>query len=153
ALINSALLDLASRGHLDQAIDKLDKAREQDPHNARIACDLAAAYLEQGREKPEAFLSALGAANAAIRLNPQMPEARFNLALALEKLSLTEQARTQFRAYLLIDEHSGWATEARQHLARLSRTSPTERWAARRPLIEAAARARDSQRIRHLLGG
>src|SRR5205807_1590723 len=86
--------------------------------NARIASDLAAAYLVRATETNHAqdLPRALESATAALKTFPDMPEAAFNRALALERLALVDQTRQAWRDYLRLDSNSGWSNEAKSHL-------------------------------------
>ena len=52
----------------------------------------------------------------ALELNPGYPPARFNLALAYERLGDFSHAREQLNLYLQRDANSGWAGEVRSKL-------------------------------------
>lgn len=80
--------------------------------------DLAAARYTAGvrTDDPEDLASALAAADEALRIDPQFPEALFNRALIVERLGLRRQARAAWQRYLAVDTNSDWAREARQHL-------------------------------------
>ena len=67
-------------------------------------------------------------ASRAVRMDPHLPEAQFNLALALERCSLIRQARRAWQQYLRLDRTTGWAKEAREHLKALRKPSPLELW-------------------------
>jgi CHAT domain-containing protein/tetratricopeptide (TPR) repeat protein len=88
---------------------------------AEVWNDLAATrYVIAVRENDPAYLArALAAADAALRMNVKMPEARFNRALILGRLGLRELAREQWDEYLDVDAESPWASEARQHIREL----------------------------------
>ena len=79
--------------------------------------DLAAAYLQRGARGDAE--QALAAANHALAANPTLREGAFNRALALESLGRRPEAQDAWRAYLTLDADSGWAGEARRHLAGL----------------------------------
>jgi tetratricopeptide (TPR) repeat protein len=83
--------------------------------------DLAAAYLVRGmRENRLQDVSrALARASQAVQRDASMREALFNRALAFEHLSMFDDARQAWEAYLKVDDQSGWAAEARIHLQRL----------------------------------
>ena len=53
----------------------------------------------------------------AVRLDPNHPDARYNLALVCEKLSAFDEAREHWQAYLQLDPGSPWSDYARQRLA------------------------------------
>ena len=82
--------------------------------------DLAAAQYTLAVETGDTtrLHDALAAADAALALNPTLPEALFNRALILERLGPHTQAAQQaWQHYLSADSSSPWATEARRHLA------------------------------------
>jgi CHAT domain-containing protein len=106
-----------------QAVEELREAARQAPDDAQIRNDLATGLdvlaAEQG--DPVLLIEALGAAEEAVRLDPALPEARFNRALILEHLYLIDQAFEAWDAYLRLDPDSPWADEARRHQAELAR--------------------------------
>lgn len=114
-----------SVGQSDVAIRALEEASALSPKSAPIWSDLSAAYLARNTRdgRAEDLPQALDAAAKAVGLDTRLAEARFNEALALERLSQRSQAEGAWEAYLAIDSSSGWATEARQHLARLRSTA------------------------------
>lgn len=108
-------------GEHDQAIRALEDATSEEPANGRFLSDLAAAYLAraQAGDRPDDLTRGLGAADRALKADHELLEARFNRALALERLYLTDQARKAWSEYLQYDSGSPWADEVRQHLQRL----------------------------------
>jgi CHAT domain-containing protein/tetratricopeptide (TPR) repeat protein len=90
--------------------------------DAGVWNDLAAAQyaLAVQTEDPAHLASALAAADAALRLRPDFPEAVFNRALIIDRLGLRSQARAAWQRYLTIDRDSEWGREARRHLADLA---------------------------------
>jgi tetratricopeptide (TPR) repeat protein len=105
-------------GDIDRAVATLEEAAAQSPSNARILNDLAAAYLVRGQRsgQSEDLSKALASVNRALNADRSLQEAWFNRAYALERLSMTKEARDAWQAYLAIDDRSGWADEARVHL-------------------------------------
>ncbi len=124
---DKALLILLGQKDHEMAIAILQEAAQKDPHNATLWSDLAATYLASTRPGPSRFL-ALEAAHRAVTENPSLPEARFNLALALEQCVLRRQATRAWKVYLRLDSHSGWAEEAREHLKGLRFPPLYELW-------------------------
>ena len=110
-----------AEGDLDTAIRALQEATALDASSAARWSDLSAAFLARSREAAHGtdLLDAMEAAQKAVTLDPALAEAAFNRALAVERLSSRTQAIAAWQAYLAIDSASGWATEARQHLAAL----------------------------------
>jgi hypothetical protein len=77
------------------SISLLDEALAAAPGEARIWSDLAAAHLTEAESTGAAsdLVQALSAADHALRLQSYLAEARFNLALTLERLFLLGEAR------------------------------------------------------------
>jgi tetratricopeptide (TPR) repeat protein len=109
---------------VDRAVELLQDAFGLAPTDPALLSDLSAAYLVRAaRDDSRADRTqARAMAEAAISFDPRLLEARFNRALALERLATAEEARAAWQEYLDVDKNdndSGWAGEARQHLARL----------------------------------
>jgi len=100
----------------------LEKATALDRDNAQAWSDLAAAQLARAtqEQRPADLPQALASADAALRIDPRLPEARFNRALILERMERRDDAAAAWRAYLEIDGSSPWAGEAREHLQRMT---------------------------------
>ncbi|HEU0012657.1 MAG TPA: CHAT domain-containing protein [Longimicrobium sp.] len=83
-----------------------------------MLADLAAAYIVQAQRggTPRDLIAAIEAAGEALEREPRNPAARYNLALALERFGLLEEAADAWRAYLAADPGSPWVPAARQHL-------------------------------------
>jgi tetratricopeptide (TPR) repeat protein len=106
-------------GDYDRAILMLEQAADQPSPDARMVSDLSAAYLARAtRDRTHLdLMKALSAADRAVMTDPALPDALFNRALAFERLSLAGEARAAWTDYLRVDDRSGWADEARAHLA------------------------------------
>ena len=112
-------------GDVDRAITALEAAlaaAAESGADARVLNDLAAGYLVEAQRSADTseISRALATLNRAIAIDPNLPEALFNRAIALERLSLTSQARDAWQTYLASDESSPWAEEARHRLRQLS---------------------------------
>ncbi|HTQ80710.1 MAG TPA: CHAT domain-containing protein [Thermoanaerobaculia bacterium] len=155
ALASEAIANLTFPDHLDEAISQLQQVWKEAPGNAWILSDLSVAYLTRGSlgKDPQSFFLALCAASAAVRLEPQLLEARFNLGLSLEKLFLFEDARHAYAEYLALDPDSAWADEVRTRRDRLSATGGVARWETRKPLLFAAALSQDAALVQAQVGG
>jgi CHAT domain-containing protein len=116
-------------GRSDQAIASIEEAIRLAPANPRYNADLAAAYLVRFKQKKDIadVTKAIGAATTAVDADRSLPEARFNLALALEALSLREEARKAWTEYLALDAKSAWAQEARRHVEALGADKQSQR--------------------------
>jgi CHAT domain-containing protein len=106
-----AFLLTADKGCVDTALAAV-KDRAPD--------DLAAAYYIRAQRKndPVDYLRALNAADELLQKNPGSPSARFNRALALEKLVLIRDAIQAWDDVVKLGER-GWSDEARQRRERL----------------------------------
>jgi CHAT domain-containing protein len=152
ALANAALLP-GLEGRWSEVARKLEQVIERDPRNARWWSDLAAARLESGTTtgNPEDLGLALQAAARAVILSPDLPEARFNLALALDRLSLLKSARSAWDEYQQIDPGSLWLAEARTRRAALNQPSEPTLWKLRKPVLESAALRGDRTAVQQLV--
>lgn len=119
--------------NFEKAIAQFEQAERLASNDAKLQSDLGAVYLEAGKKavidkdgaKSLEFLDkSLKHLEKAIELNPKLLEPRFNRALTLEAVPLTEQAKQAWRSYLEVDANSKWADEARQHLQTLESQKP-----------------------------
>ncbi len=117
-------------GNAEDAVLTLETAHRATPGDARVLSDLAAAYIARADRagRAEDVVRAIDAARHSIALDPYGVEARFNLALALEKQvapgvsgSTADQGRAieAWEEYLRHDADSSWAEEARRRVAEL----------------------------------
>jgi tetratricopeptide (TPR) repeat protein len=118
AALGAALLVL---GDTSQGVPALEAAARMSPDNALIQNDLTAAYLARSRREGGAqdLGRAISAADLALKSDPDLVEALFNRALALEMLGPASAARDAWNAYLKRDASSAWADEARRRLGLL----------------------------------
>jgi CHAT domain-containing protein len=153
ALADEAVIDLMADDHLDQAVSKLEEARQTTPNDAGIASDLAAAYFERGTRRGQArdLALALDAAERAMALDRALPEVWFNLALARESLFLSRQAAAAWDGYLELDSASGWAEEARWHRLRVRSLNPWDRWQEAQQRLKASASSADRLTMREIV--
>lgn len=91
---------------LHEAEKELVAALESDATRASTWSDLAAVYLSWATQfnRPRLLLDAYAATHAALELEPDLSEARYNQALALEGLGLFREAAT-----VLAGSWPGWA--------------------------------------------
>jgi CHAT domain-containing protein len=129
----------------DAAVAALASAAQIDPSNAAVQNDLAVALLERAEVKqdPLSIIDAYAAADSAVTLDADLPEARFNRALVLEKLFLKNDAISAWSSYLEVDSRSPWADEAREHLEFLEKPAAVWR-SAEKQLESALASGKDS---------
>jgi tetratricopeptide (TPR) repeat protein len=139
---------LARTGQYPEALPYLEKAVAADPGNADAWHNLAVTYQKLGRNEDALGIlnrltrtyrsektyhysrgsvlralakksDALKSFKQAVELDPEYREAQFALAVTLEDLGKTKQARQAWQRYLEIDEDSVWSEEARVHLKNL----------------------------------
>lgn len=106
-----------ANAEINEAIASLEEAARDNASDAPLQSDLSAAYLARGRRSgAEADLQlALAAADRALALTADLPEALFNRALALDALKRV-QASTAWHAVIDREPGSPWADEAARHL-------------------------------------
>ena len=135
AALGVAYLSVANA---DKAVAALEESTHLPAPDPSGFSDSAAAYLVKGTEQKQSqdVAKALSAAERAVNINPQLAEASFNRALALEQLFLTHQARQAWEVYLKLDGHSGWADEARRHVEALDRAVQNVASGAEREFVD-----------------
>jgi Putative zinc-finger len=106
----TGVLYLLLKEHKEEALPILIRASNDDPRNAALLSDLAAAYIDQ-----QEYEKALVAAQNAEAIE-RSPAAVWNRALALDWLGRKPEAIAAWEAYLALDSTSGWAEEARGKL-------------------------------------
>lgn len=158
ALHAAALIDLlyepGTGKPLQRAISSLQTAARLAERPAPVLADLAGAYLVRAERAhaPRDLLAAIETAHQALELDPANRAARYNLALALERLGLVEEAADAWAAYLARDGASAWAGQAREHLRRMRAvgTEPAPPAPGADPVAYAAYAAAEPQRAREL---
>ncbi|MCA1570405.1 MAG: zf-HC2 domain-containing protein, partial [Chloroflexi bacterium] len=113
-------------GRVDEGLAALEESRALGGATAAVLSDLAAGYIvrAQAPERAGDLARALDALDQALSLDNGRPEAMFNRAIVLERLSLRAEAITAWEQYLAKDPDSGWAGEARDRLAALTQAEP-----------------------------
>ena len=118
------------RGEVSRAIPELrEAARDDDP---AALTDLAAALLSDRElwgirrgDPPSPYgpaIEAIALLQRAIEQKPGLAAAHFNLALALEKVGLTVDARAEFQEAIRRSDDVDWNAEARGHAGGLLRS-------------------------------
>ena len=112
-------------GRWNEAVAAMEEAIRRRPAEATLLNDLAATYLERARrlERAADYPLALAAADRAVGLRPNYPEAAFNAALALEGLHLRDEAQREWSRCESLDT-SEWSREARGRLQQLNAPTP-----------------------------
>jgi CHAT domain-containing protein len=149
----TGLLWPSSGEAIDASIASLEAILEKRPGNARLLSDLAAAYLvrAQFRDDPYDLMLALVKADEAVAADPELAEARFNQALALERLFLRESARSAWQEYLRLDPDSAWASEAQERYIALKPLKPAEKWGAQKDRLREAAERREQELVERIV--
>jgi CHAT domain-containing protein len=125
ALHAAALADLIwadSAGiSLRRSISSLRSIVRWSNHPAPALGDLSAALLVRADRtgSTEDLLEAIDVAARSLALDTTGSAAQFDLALALDRLGLDEEAAKAWKHYLTMDATSQWANEARRASARL----------------------------------
>jgi CHAT domain-containing protein/tetratricopeptide (TPR) repeat protein len=131
ALWASALIDLATStgpgAALDRVVRQLSEVLQRETLNSRVYVDASVAhFVRMGREqRPTDLLEGLALAAQAVRLDSASSEARFNLALFLERLHLVDQAAAELAAAISLEKSSLWRTELEARLGRLRSVQAT----------------------------
>jgi CHAT domain-containing protein len=120
------------------------------PGDAQAWSDLSAAYFVQAQEDddPGGLVRALEAAEKAVGLQGDLPEARFNQALLLERIGARSDAWRAWQAYLALDGSSLWAEEAQAHVQALAQPGREVVWKQERRSLEEAALRGDGATVR-----
>ncbi len=134
---------------VQRAVGNLEEAIRQRPRDATLYSDLAAAriVLAGVLGEPYELVRSLDASEQALSLAPDLASARFNRALALEKLFLSNEARAAWQGYREIDPESPWSQEAEGRARSLAYPSWDEKWKKRRVELETAALSADQDRV------
>ena len=150
SLLEGAILREGDGRHsLDRAVEEFRVACSLPGESAETFNDLAAALVVRiGDDQSEPdLIEALDAVQRALELRPDLQEARFNLGLILEKLSLWSQARKAWEEYLHLDQRSEWAAAARTHLDSLAALTRQVDWSQVREALRTASEAGDRRRV------
>ena len=105
---------------LQHSIAHLEQAARLSTGSGDVLSDLAGALLVRAelRHSARDVVAAADVAADAVARAPQSPNARFNLAVALEMLGLRDRAAAAWSGYLAVDSTSAWADEARERRRR-----------------------------------
>jgi CHAT domain-containing protein len=147
------LLQSGSADALNRAVRRLEISAAAHPEDAQAWSDLAAVYMTRAQrlDNPRDLLRSYEAADHAVRTDGSILKARFNQALALERLYLWPAASNAWKEYLDRDKSSDWAQEAKERRQRLDRSSKVEVWDTQRALLEQAALRGDDEGVRKIV--
>jgi tetratricopeptide (TPR) repeat protein len=104
-------------GDPQSAVVQMEGAAAAAPDNPSIQADLSAVLLARASAQgsPD-LLKALAAADRALQRNPQLPEALFNRAVALDRLG-DPRASEAWRRAIAAETHPEWKAEENRRLA------------------------------------
>jgi CHAT domain-containing protein len=141
------------KGEAGAAVELFSRAIELEPGNATLWNDRAVAHLERGRSAtdPYPLFLALADANRAVRNDPHLRSARFNRALALEKLGLGSQAGDDWAVVAHGDGDPAWPREAKNGAVRLEQDGAAPDWKDDVSAVEAAVRDGERGRVREIV--
>ena len=98
----------------------------------------------------EQLLAAAESSGLAAQASPDISEAVFNHAIALEALHLSNQARLAWDKYLKLDGDSAWAS-ARARRAALDKPTPAAQWDQLKGELLRRAKGGDGDGVRNLI--
>ncbi len=122
-----------------RAIQNFREAVLLDSEDPMPLNNLAVTYLHRGQntENPLDFVRAVSLSSQALKRNPQMPEAAYNLGLALEALLLAEPAREAWQTFLQSSGHEAWRRDIQSRSHQANGAPPTDWTRAKRDMAEA----------------
>lgn len=140
-------------GDFNEAITSLEIALAKSPNNAEILNDLAVVYLARAEDEdqPADIFEALSFIDSAITADPTLIEAKYNLALILQKLTLSSQARKFWAEYLTKDKSADWVKEVNSYIDKLNEPTLTALWEREKNKVAIAANKNDYQTVKHLV--
>lgn len=140
-------------GDFNEAINSLEIALAKSPNNAEILNDLGVVYLARAEDEdqPADIFEALSFIDSAITADPTLIEAKYNLALILQKLTLSSQARKFWSEYLTKDKSADWVKEVNSYIDKLNEPTLTALWEREKNKVAIAANKNDYQTVKHLV--
>ena len=119
------------------ALSSLERAHRYAPENRAIGIDLASSYFLRGEElkRPDDYGRAVDLLGQVLARDPPNQVARFNRAIALERLLLYDQAVEDWHRYLEFDPSSQWSDEARERLKHLEEKIDLQRKRSEQPIF------------------
>jgi len=114
-----------------EAVSLLSEGRGRWPGEAASWNDLAAAHLARGRDPNDAqsVVEAIDNAAHALKLDPDLPEAWFNLALALEAVQLRDEAKNAWEQAAKRERDPEWEREAEMRHRQSVAAASADEWA------------------------
>jgi CHAT domain-containing protein len=136
-----------------EAARSMENAARLVGSDARLWSDAAALRIEEWRASGEMHLiiEALALADRALSLDPQLPEAHFNRALALEKLGLRQSATFAYRYSATNETRASWENETATRIRTLRRPSNAAIWSTSKAALHTAALQGDRNKIAQIV--
>lgn len=141
-------------GRAGESVLLLEGAVQSAPGDARLWSDLSASYYARGkmRGQPWDVILGLAAAEEALALAPDLPEALFNRALGLEKVHLVSKAQESWIAARDAESDPAWGSEIQGRISAARQPSETELWHRSRSRLRAAALKGDQAAVESITG-
>ena len=140
-------------GEGERSIAELLRASDLAPASAPVFNDLAVVRMARGSHDAYELFLALADANRAVKLNPALLEARFNRALALERLSLRERAALDWHYLKRYEPDRRWQREIEKRVKYADTGGGSGlNWQRDLQAVSQAAAQGDSRRIREIVG-
>ncbi len=105
----------------EEAISSFKRALGLAPGTPSLMRDLASAYFESAeanQHRASDYAAAIDLLDKALQAAPDDPVALFNRAIVYERMNLHTRAIEDWKHYLRVDPNGGWASEARERLAK-----------------------------------
>lgn len=118
-------------GKTKDAVLTLEEASRRKANDAQVLNDLGVALVELARlsGSPIHLMQAVSAFETALTLDA-LPCVTFNLAIALSKLHLNEQARNEFGTFAQLEQDPLWVSEASYRADELGVLPTYQQWEA-----------------------
>jgi CHAT domain-containing protein len=139
-----------AEGRYERAAVQLAVVVAGSPQEAASWSDLAALHLRRAAIEHDGFAAfqALAAADHALTAEPMLRPARFNHALALERLALAEEARAEWCALQRTESDAGWLRDEQAHCQSLAAVPDSRDWKIVLNRAADAAARRDGEALR-----
>jgi CHAT domain-containing protein len=137
-------------GRYERAAAQLALVIAGSPQDAASWNNLAALHLRRAAIDHDGFAAfqALAAADRALAADPTLRPARFNHALALQRLALADEARVEWCALQRTESDAGWLRDEQAHCRSLAAAPGSRDWEILLNRAAAAAARRDGEALR-----
>src|SRR5262245_32508959 len=141
-------------GHEREAVGALEESLRGRPDDLTARADLGAALIERARaqDRPEDLIEALETLDKIVESAESPIEARFNLALVIEELGLTDQAIEAWRDVERRETSAEWRAEAARRREDLQRRARRDTRETAMQNLDDALHARDTAVLHGIVG-